>query len=404
MKNRFQHLMAFLILVMAAAACAPVAEAPTTSPDSVGTAVALTFQALTPTGAPATETPEPAADLLPHSLYYLASDPAGRNQVFRLETDGTTVHQVTSEPVSVEDYSASPVDGSVAYIVNNQLVLVGADGSGRRVLVDGGVVDEINPFVNRVSHPVFSTDGLTLAYGHQGLNFYTLSTGANERAIDNQIKDMGNGMLFPTELYWPAAYSPDGSRLMITLGYYEGADAAFYSPESGALVRLQDAPGALICCELALWAANGTKVYSGNPSMGMFNAGMWEADPATGAVVTLLASNIDTSTFNMAKYPYLAPDGQLYYFFLESSNGEYSRIPLQLVRSAPDGVTGRTVIREETFDWMNEALWSPDAGSVIVAYAPDENTYQGGRAEIVYLDGRPNVLLAPFARQMKWGP
>ena len=77
---------------------------------------------------------------------------------------------------------------------------------------------------------------------------------------------------------------------------------------------------------------------------------------------------------------------------------------MQLVRSAPDGVTGRTVVREEKFDMMNEALWAPDASFVIVAKAPSQDVYQGGVPSIVYLDGRPDVALADFAQQMEWGP
>lgn len=406
MKKYFQTSLAFMILALSVMACAvpSVGGNSGPSPDAVATAVALTLQAMTP-GTDGGVTPAPVEEgLLPHSLYFLASDNAGRTQIFRIEKDGETTRQVTSEPVDVGNYNVSPVDGSVAYVVNNQLVMANVDGSNRRVLVDGGVVNENNPFVDRVSHPAFSPDGQTLAYGHKGLNFYSLSTGASTRAIEDQVKDMGNGMMFPTELYWPNKYSPDGSKLMITLGYYEGADAAFYDLQSKSLTRLADAPGALICCDLALWSADGTKVYSGNPSMGMFNAGMWNADPVTGDVNTLLASNIDTSTFNLAKYPYLAPDNQLYFFFLASNTGEYSRTPLQLVRSAPDGVTGRTLVREEAFDKMNEAIWAPDASSVIVANATDEQMYQGGQAELVHLDGRPNDVLAPFAQQMKWGP
>jgi hypothetical protein len=155
---------------------------------------------------------------------------------------------------------------------------------------------------------------------------------------------------------------------------------------------------------MALWSADGSRVYSANSAAGMFNPGLWLVDPANGDVTTLLASNYDTSEFNLAKYPYLAPDNQLYFFFLASSNGEYSRTPLQLARSAPDGVTNRSVVRAETFDMMTEALWAPDAGFVIVANATAEQMYQGGQAEIVYLDGRPNVILAPFAQQMEWGP
>lgn len=406
MKKYFQTSLAFMILALSVMACAvpSVGGNSGPSPDAVATAVALTLQAMTP-GTDGGVTPAPVEEgLLPHSLYFLASDNAGRTQIFRIEKDGETTRQVTSEPVDVGNYSVSPVDGSVAYVVNNLLVMANVDGSNRRVLVDGGVVNENNPFIDRVSNPAFSPDGQTLAYGHKGLNFYSLSTGASTRAIEDQVKDMGNGMMFPTELYWPNKYSPDGSKLMITLGYYEGADAAFYDLQSKSLTRLADAPGALICCDLALWSADGTKVYSGNPSMGMFNAGMWNADPVTGDVNTLLASNIDTSTFNLAKYPYLAPDNQLYFFFLASNTGEYSRTPLQLVRSAPDGVTGRTLVREEAFDKMNEAIWAPDASSVIVANATDEQMYQGGQAELVHLDGRPNDVLAPFAQQMKWGP
>jgi Tol biopolymer transport system component len=406
MKKPFQPLLALLILALAMLACGlpAIGGNPGPSQGEVSTAVALTFQALTP-GSDEAMTPAPLENaLLPHSLYFLANDNAGLVQVFRLEKDGKTTKQVTSEPVSVGNYNVSPTDGSVAYVVNNQIVQVNADGSNRRLLVDGGVVDENNPFLNRIANLVFSPDGQTLAYGHHGLNFYSLSSGVTSRAIEDQVRDMGNGMILPTELYRPEKYSPDGSKLMLTLAYYEGADAAFYDPQSKTLTRLKDAPGALICCDMALWSADGTQVYSANSAAGMFNPGLWQVNPANGDVTTLLASNYDTSTFNLAKYPYLAPDNQLYFFFLASSNGEYSRTPLQLVRSGPDGVTGRTVIREEKFDMMNEALWAPDASFVIVAEAPSQDVYQGGVPSIVYKDGRPDVQLAEFAQQMKWGP
>ena len=135
------------------------------------------------------------------------------------------------------------------------------------------------PFVNRISNLVFSPDGQTLAYGHQGLNFYSLPSGTSTRAIEDQLKDMGNGMILPTELYRPEKYSPDGSRLMVTLAYYEGADSAFYDLQSKTLTRLEDTPGALICCDMALWSADGTRVYSANSAAGMFNPGLWQVDP-----------------------------------------------------------------------------------------------------------------------------
>jgi len=410
MIKQVRPLLVFLVLAIVMMACAlPFGGSgtPSFSSDEVATVVALTLQALTP-GADGgtTSEPEPADGLLPHSLYYLGTDSAGLTQVFRIERDGTTLHQITSEPSNVIDYDASPVDGSVAYVTNNQLLLINADGSARRVLVEGGVVDENNAFVNRLSNPVFSPNGQTLAYSHQGLNFYALSTGVSNRVIENQIDDMGNDLLFPKELYVPEKYSPDGSKLLITLAYYEGASAAVYYPDSKALVRLNGEENAFICCGDQVWTADGSAFYSANPSMGMFSSGMWRVDAATGAVRTLLPGDAGGGMYNIPDEPYLGPDGQLYYFHarVAAPDGFVTRAPLQLVRSAPDGVMGRTVISDETFDMMNEALWSPDASFVIVAYAPIQEVYEGGQAEVVYLDGRPNVVLASFVQDMRWGP
>ena len=304
----------------------------------------------------------------------------------------------------MEDYDVSPADGSVVYTVNNQLVLVNADGSGHLALVTGASVDENNPFLNKISSPVLSPDGGTIAFGHGGLNFWSVSANISNFVMANQWDDVG-GLSIPKELYWPEKYSPDGSKLLITLGYYEGASAAVYYPAGNGLVRLKGGEGALICCDEMAWSADGSSLYSASPAAGMFNSGLWRVDPATGAVTTLFTSNnYSTGSFNYADEPYLAPDGQLYYFFLSALSEINTRTPLQLVRSAPDGVTGRTVLRSDTFELMNEALWAPDASFVIVAFAPTQDVYQGGRAEIVYLDGSPSVTLTNFAQNMKWGP
>ena len=408
MNKHFRTFSAILILATLMVACsAPTIEGgtPPSSADQVATVVVMTLQALTP-AVDAGETPEPEAPadaLLPHTFYFLGTDNAGLTQVFRIERDGKTQKQLTFEPESVKDYDVSLADGSVAYVVGNQLLLVNADGSDRRLIVEGSALDENNPFLNMLNSPVFSPDGQTLAYGYRGLNLYSVSSGASKLVIENQIEDSG-GFPFPKELYWPERFSPDGTKLLITLGYYEGASAAIYDPASNSSVRLSGVEGALICCDETVWSADGSSIYSASAAMGMFNSGLWKVDPATGTVTTLFASNFDSSSFLYADEPYLALDNQLYFFFAESTTELNSRPPLQLVRSAPDGVTGRTVLRPDTFELMTESLWSPDASFIVVAFAPTPDVYQGGRAEIVYLDGRPNVTLTPFAQQMRWGP
>jgi hypothetical protein len=103
----------------------------------------------------------------------------------------------------------------------------------------------------------------------------------------------------------------------------------------------------------------------------------------------------------------MAATGQLYFFSAKypESVGPARRVPLIPIRTMPDDITTNwTVMRGDTFEMMNEALWASDANFVVVAYAPMQEVYEGGQAEIVYLDGKPNMVLTTFAQQMKWGP
>ncbi len=192
------------------------------------------------------------------------------------------------------------------------------------------------------------------------------------------------------------------SRLDITK-----AHPPIYYLNGGALVRLTGAEGAAICCGETEWAPDGSAFYSASPVFGMFSAGLWRVDASTGAVTTLLEGNFDTNPLNLADEPFLAPDGQLYFFHAIMPGGTdmVNRAPLQLVRSALDGVTGRTVLRPENFGNLNEALWAPDASFVIVANADLPEIYQGGKLELYYMDGQKAMIpLAPFGMSMRWGP
>lgn len=430
MSKHVRPLIAFLVLTIVTLACAvPLPQIPPTltsgtpippaspDPNEVGTAVAATLTAAvtepdgddTTSTAPtvsATPPDDGSTTVLPRTFYYLAPDPAGVMQVFRLKQDGTTQSQITSESVNVNDYDVSLVDGSVAFVANNQLLYINADGSERRVVVDGGTVDPNNPFISTISSPVFSLDAQTLAYGYKGLQIYSFSAEESELVIENQVDDVGGGLFVPRELYEPERYSPDGTKLLINLGYYEGGSSAVYYPGTNALVRLTGGEGAFIWGDANEWSADSASFHSASSVAGMFSPGLWKVDAATGEVTTLIQGTTGDGNYNAAKEAYLASDGQLYFFFatVSSPEGVFNRAPLQLVRSEPDGVTGRTTLREEDFQLLNEALWAPDASLVIVAMASTPEIAQGGQAKIVYADGRPSVDLTPFAQQMKWGP
>jgi WD40 repeat protein len=419
MNKRFQAVTVYIMLAIAMASCAPpIANGGTqpSVPDEVATVVAMTMQAITPEAAATpTNVPDVSTSLLPRSLYFLGRDDQSLTQLYRMESDGRTKTQLTFEPVNVTDYDVSMADGSIAYVASNQLLLADADGSNRRVLIDGGTGPDLHGFYN----PVFSPDGGTLAYAHTGLNLYSVSTGVSSLVIEDQLEEpqILNGVeqSLPIETYWPERYSPDGTKLLINLGYFEGSSLAIYDPVSNSLVRLTGAEDALICYTSCTysdieWSADSAGFYSANSQndYSYDTGGLWKVDAVTGAVTTLIPLGLGDGTIELPDEPFLAPDGQLYYFFgaFSVDSGYFDAPLLELVRSAPDGVTGRTVLRSENFRLMQEALWAPDASFAIVATLPERSWDQGGGVlELYPTDGQKEpVWLAPFGQQMKWGP
>ncbi len=414
MNKHIRPIAVLLVLAMATLACAlPFggSESPAPTGDDVATAVALTMQALTTVpDAGTTSTPEPEAPgFLPHALYFMNNDSVGNAQIFRLGTDGKTLTQITSEPTAVNSYGVSPVDGSVAYVANNQLLLINADGSGRRMLADGGPVDTNNPFLTSLTSPVFSPDGQILAYSYKGLILYSLPTGASNIVLQEIGPDPVTGTDAPLRMFIPQKYSPDGTKILTTVAipYSDGISAGIYTIASDSLTMLSGGDGARLCCGQQAWTSDSSALFVGISSMGMFSSGLWRADAASGNLTTLLPSEAGGGNYNFAKDPYLAPDGQLYFFFATAPapDGFANRSPLQIVRSGPDGVTGRTVLRSETFAALNEALWAPDGSFVITAVAPSDTVYAGGLVELYYTDSARGVVsLLPFGQQLKWGP
>ena len=282
---RFKVLATSVVLAAALQACAPLSGL--SHEDQVATIAAGTMQALlsVPLSAAATQTPEAAqtaaplpttapSGLLPHSLYFLNNDSGGLLQVFRMEPDGSTTRQITSEPVAVDSFDVSPKDGSVAYVSNNQLLLVDAAGQGRRTLLDGGPLDDNNRWNNSVSAAVWSPDAQTLAFGHGGLNFLTLNSGAISTALQNQV-DTSSGTPVVQALYAPSAYSPDGSRLLINVGLYEGGSYGIFVPSNNAFMPLTRPDGAHVCCYVN-WVPDGSSLYVTSPISGLVEPGLFQ--------------------------------------------------------------------------------------------------------------------------------
>jgi hypothetical protein len=363
-----------------------------------------TEEPLTPTEIFITPTEDPDL-LLSNSLYYISESSPYIFQVYRLERDGITITQITNEPTGLINYTVNPINGTVAYVVNNQIYLIGPDGSGRVMLVDGGPVDEdsnIYIYLENVGGLAWSPDGNILAYGRGGVNFYNFSTGLSELLIPNETFDYPGGDIGPESLYFPAAWSPNGNYLLVEVAWMEGGTFSIYNPSTNTNMLLGYG---ITCCEYN-WNDNSSSILVGSSVLGLIESGLWKFDSATGTETVLLPTTATDGTFNFAGWPKELDNGDLVFFFANLiSPPEFSNTPLTMVHTAADGISGLFSIRPETWE-IHEALWDSSGESLVVVQPTSGPTGYPRSGPLVYVDtlGNPTVPLVPLGFFLQWGP
>lgn len=410
-----------LLLALAVAACAFPGSAPTATPP-VPTEVVV--PSATPPGetavpptptvpAPTPTTPaEPtvSAATLPAALYFIS---AADGQLWRVERDGVTVTQITSEVAPVTYYDVSPADGSLVYISANSLILAAADGTNRELIFSGPQdYPEDQGINNELTWPRFSPDGRRIAFGYGGIQMLDLDSPTRTPNVlipSDPLPDMSAGR--PPELvyfYRRALWSPDSTRLLVEFFHYpEGGGwgtLLLNADGDGAWVELQSPPeGGLLCCE-PTWSPDSQYVYFASPYVGMGSPGLRRSNAATGVVETLIAptGEAGSETYYMVEKAQLMEDGSLYYF-LGTVQGfpTGSFTPMTMYRAGPLADNG-TPLRTDTFT-LEEVLWADDASGAVIMEVGDGSVfpYHGPLVWLPAADA-PAVRLPADGAQLTW--
>ena len=403
-----------LFLVLGLAGCnlpGTGSNAGTNAQDLVATRVEATQQALQASAQPEDSQPdeEPQATepdgLLPHTLYYLSSADGEIFQVWMLDRDGLSNTRVTSEPDGVDEYSVSPADGRVAFITNNQIYIINPSGDQRQLLVDGSssIAESDEYFyTQRINGLSWSPDGGSLAYGRNGLHIYHFETQTDEHVLPNEIEERDSGFLFPQALYSPYQWSPDGSQLLVNISYYEAGTLGIYTPGSPEIEKLGDR---IICCQ-PTWSPDSRSIVVASPFLGYIDSGLWRIDTITGKATELIPATSPDETLNFAGWPVVLDNGDLRYFYTNTPSFPTGDVPLLMVNSASDGVSGRTILRLE--NWLNyEVLWAEN-GTLALAVQPitgeDAGWPRTGPIVLIPPSEDPVIPLGINGYQLQWGP
>lgn len=216
--------------------------------------------------------------LLPEALYYLAADEAGVAQVWRLPPDGGPARAVTAEAAPVIAYGVRGATGQIAIATADSLAVTGPDapGADRRELA--ALVTESGG-----ASLAWSPDGSLIAY-HDRRGLWTVPADGSEppRLLIQNVLDQGDIARIRT--YFDPRWSADGTRLLVGVGFYEGAGLAVADVATGAMTPLVSPAGAR-----GMWTGDG-HVLTWSWSFGYEMPGLYLLDPAApdAAPVTLL--------------------------------------------------------------------------------------------------------------------
>lgn len=375
-------------------------------PTQLPTAPAEATIVATPTALPTAV----AGDLLPAPLYYENPDD---NQVWRVERDGVTLTQISQEAAPVEAYAVNPADGSLALVNANRVIVTDGLGADRRVIADAPSEAEagVHWYLNaRVSDPVWSADGRQLAYGLNGVNFYDVATDASRVVVPNdEMAAEGETVQRPVHVYTPRSFSPDGTFLLLSVGFYQSGGG------SPAVLRLNtEAPPVELrgdgvpCCTFR-WSRDGATIFSANDTFGMFQPGLWRSDAATGATEVVMASESGGDAVRVFNWPQEVGDGEIAVFIGEGERAVYEQGRPGPMRIATVDVEVGTVSGWLDGEWTpGEAVWLPDGAGVALTDAGemsgDGATWPPvGAVRYVPLSGGPAVEVPVSAHNLAWG-
>jgi dipeptidyl aminopeptidase/acylaminoacyl peptidase len=214
--------------------------------------------------------------ILPDNLYFIDQD---SGQVWQLPDNADPMRQITTEISPVLAYDLSPDQSQIAYVVDAQLIVMALDGSNRRVLTT--VVSEQSPFGLD-----WSPDGLQIAYT-DGQGLWTMAVDGIQppRLLRQHIRD--NQQIDRIRVYMDPRWSPDGTKLLVQAGLFEGSILAMVDAQSGETQELMYAP-----TPLGGWTDDG-RIMTWSAYFGYQTPGLYLLDPAKPEEpLTILGSSV----------------------------------------------------------------------------------------------------------------
>jgi Tol biopolymer transport system component len=347
--------------------------------------------------------------ILPAPLYFLSN-----GQIQRLETDGTTLTQLTLESAPITAFDVSPIDARLVYITNNQLIEANPQYGSRLVKAEGqpGPVEDPRwRAVERISAPYFSPDGREIAFGLNGVQVIaagesmtvtTLLTSDPYPAPNTPVRDT-------VRFFEAGPWSPDGSQILAPFSYWpEAGGLAVMNRDPATLIELlADVPNVPNCCDWA-WSRSTGQGFIASDHFVYGIPGLSAADVGSGELTLLVPGSPGqiernrTDLWRFFRAVHQDSRGNLFVFVSEQeavdSMPAYGMVQVQADASLRE-------IRAQRHPTQGDILWARDgSGAALVQATWEENRGLEGPIFWLPANGEPVVPLPAQGTHLRWGP
>ena len=326
---------------------------------------------------------ESVPNILPAPLYFLRGE-GSSSQIWRMDNDGLTLTQITQETGGISGFDINPIDNSLAYILERQLIRFDPTTGNRQILAHG---TENTPPRN----PLFSPDGNLLAYSMGGIHLIDLTI-MNDRMV---LENNSNSSPSQFRSYYPRSWSPDSQKLALMIGYYEWGGSGILSVTDGVLLSEFDH------ADTQAWSTDSMTYFSAHST----EPGMMSTDPGLFSInATQGAADQSLINDSYIWWPNVNSSGNLVFFQGEPVPTAIGKYNLSLVSGAglsdPWQVLWPNILHLSASGFP-EAVWSADGESVVVRvlHMPTRTS------EVLFLslDGSPPIFLLQDAWNIRFG-
>lgn len=337
---------------------------------------------------------------MPAPLFYLHE-----GQIWRLDSNNQTPLQITQEGSPVDGFDVSPSNGVLAFISNNNLITTDQNGCDRQVLREGqslppitdqlARLNDLDHIASALRSPVWSPDGLQIAFIENGLHVYDLET-VQAELIWAQSTTSSEPNLFESVLSW----SPDGRYLLVSqYGYpIEALQDRWLS-----VLKL----GGPLYPEIATatqasftWSPETAYIFLANAAYGT-DRSLMRCDTET-MQCRMIAEFEPARWYYHYAYPFVTANERLLVFMGASDDPAQPPEAFNLISLSLDGYA-RASLRSDGY-LLNAALWSPDGRGVLITLAQSAGSYPPGTVLWLSTDKQLAIALPVVnATNLRWG-